>query len=51
MKTADIKRKHYDIGNINMHVVEAGPSEGTPRLFLHGFPDFCDGCKKQIAKM
>lgn len=49
MKTADIKRKHYKIGSINMHVIEAGPSEGTPLLFLHGFPDFWYGWKNQVA--
>lgn len=49
MKTADIKSQHYGLGNINLHVIEAGPAAGKPIIFLHGFPDFWYGWKDQIA--
>lgn len=40
---------HYlPINGITLHVVTAGPEDGTPILLLHGFPEFWYGWHNQI---
>jgi pimeloyl-ACP methyl ester carboxylesterase len=29
-----------DVGEVSLHVVQAGPADGPPVLLLHGFPEF-----------
>ncbi len=36
------------INGINMHIVKAGPKDGTPLLLLHGFPEFWYSWRNQI---
>lgn len=36
---------------INLHVVLAGPKDGTPVILLHGFPEFWRGWLKQIEPL
>ncbi|MFD3001666.1 alpha/beta fold hydrolase [Pontibacter toksunensis] len=45
METRD---KYYSVNGIRLHVVEAGDPEGEVLLFLHGFPEFWYGWRKQI---
>lgn len=49
MKATDITSNFYDVNDIRMHVIEAGPATGKPLIFLHGFPDFWYGWKDQIT--
>lgn len=34
------RERFVDAGGVRIHVVEQGPLEGNPVLFLHGFPEF-----------
>ncbi len=36
---------------IRLHVVTAGPEDGTPLILLHGFPEFWRGWLKQIPAL
>ena len=49
MKAPEINHNYYQVNNIRMHVIEAGPRTGKAVIFLHGFPDFWYGWKDQIA--
>lgn len=33
-----VEHRFVEVGGVRFHVAEAGPVEGTPVLFLHGFP-------------
>ena len=35
-----LESRRIDVGEISLHVVLAGPSEGPPVVLLHGFPEF-----------
>ncbi|PKL76143.1 MAG: alpha/beta hydrolase [Candidatus Melainabacteria bacterium HGW-Melainabacteria-1] len=37
------------VGEIQLNVLDSGPRDGLPLLFLHGFPDFHYGWRKQLA--
>lgn len=39
------------VGDIRLHVVEAGDPVGPPLLLLHGFPEFWWGWRKQIRAL
>src|SRR5512138_3186619 len=45
--------EHSDIktNGIRLHVVQAGPKSGVPVVFLHGFPEFWYGWRKQIPAL
>lgn len=43
-----IEKQFIDVGQVNLHVVTAGPEDGEPILLLHGFPEFWYGWSKQI---
>ncbi|MCC9167509.1 alpha/beta fold hydrolase [Pontibacter harenae] len=43
-----IVEKDCFVNNIRLHVVEAGAPAGKVLLFLHGFPEFWYGWRKQI---
>ena len=34
-----------------VHVVSAGPADGTPVVLLHGFPEFWRGWRQQIPAL
>jgi pimeloyl-ACP methyl ester carboxylesterase/uncharacterized protein (DUF952 family) len=43
---------HVEVGGgVRLHVVEAGPADGTPALLLHGFPEFWYGWRKVIPAL
>lgn len=45
--------EHSDVktNGIRLHVVQAGPKSGVPVVFLHGFPEFWYGWRKQIPAL
>ena len=40
-----------EANNIKLHVVTDGPTNGTPVILLHGFPEFHYGWRKQVAAL
>ncbi|SLN56428.1 alpha/beta fold hydrolase [Oceanibacterium hippocampi] len=36
----DISLERIDVGEVTLNVATAGPADGKPILFLHGFPEF-----------
>ena len=42
------EHKYLHVNGIQLHVVEAGPSEGKPLILLHGFPEFWYSWRNQI---
>ena len=36
----DLESQFIDVGEVNLHVVFAGPSDGEPVILIHGFPQF-----------
>ncbi len=39
------------VGDVRLHVVQAGPKDGKPVILLHGFPDFWAGWDRQIVPL
>lgn len=39
------------LGEVHLHVAEAGPRDGAPTLLLHGFPEFWWGWRQQIGPL
>jgi len=35
--------RYVDVGDVRLHVIDAGPIDGKPVLLLHGFPEFWYG--------
>jgi pimeloyl-ACP methyl ester carboxylesterase len=35
-----LERRFVDVGEVELHVVLAGPADGPPVVLLHGFPEF-----------
>jgi pimeloyl-ACP methyl ester carboxylesterase len=35
-----LERRFVDVGEVELHVVFAGPQDGAPVVLLHGFPEF-----------
>src|ERR1700745_2120653 len=52
MKVANIcsplESRIFEINGISLHVVLAGPANGKPLIFLHGFPEFWFAWRAQI---
>ncbi len=43
-----VEHRTVDCGDIRLHTALAGPENGRPLIFLHGFPEFWYGWRKQI---
>lgn len=46
--TATIAHHYITTNGVTLHVVQDGPQEGPPLIFLHGFPEFWFGWRQQI---
>lgn len=46
-----LRERFLDLAGVQLHVVEAGPSDGEPVLLLHGFPEFWWGWRSQIPAL
>ena len=44
-----LRYSRIEVGGIHLHVVEDGPADGQPILFLHGFPEFWYSWRHQLA--
>jgi pimeloyl-ACP methyl ester carboxylesterase len=47
--TLQLTEKYYQVNGIRMHTVESGPDDGPVVIFLHGFPEFWYGWRRQMA--
>ena len=47
----DLRERFIETNGIKLHVMEAGPSDGPMILFLHGFPEFWYGWRRQIPAL
>ena len=47
----ELEHFHIRTGGARLHVVSAGPTDGTPVMLLHGFPEFWYGWRHQIAAL
>lgn len=43
-----IEHHRINLGEVELHVAAAGPKDGEPLLFLHGFPEFWYAWKAQL---
>jgi pimeloyl-ACP methyl ester carboxylesterase len=43
-----MKECFYEVNGIRLHVTESGPADGPVLIFLHGYPEFWYGWRKQI---
>lgn len=43
--------RRVPVGDLSLHVVEAGPADGPPIILLHGFPEFWWGWRKLIGPL
>jgi pimeloyl-ACP methyl ester carboxylesterase len=43
--------RHVDVGEVRLHIVEAGPEDGELVVLLHGFPEFWWSWRFQIPKL
>jgi epoxide hydrolase 4 len=48
MIRAELEHITTQINGLQMHIVQAGPTDGTPLLLLHGFPEYWYGWRNQI---
>lgn len=46
-----LRQRHVTVGDIRLHVTEAGPEGGPPVVLLHGFPEFWYGWRHQIPAL
>lgn len=46
-----LEHDRVTVDDIELHVVRAGPADGTPVLLLHGFPEFWYGWRRQIGPL
>jgi pimeloyl-ACP methyl ester carboxylesterase len=43
--------RFVSVGDVRLHVVEAGPAGGPPVVLLHGFPELWYGWRRQIGPL
>jgi len=46
-----LEHDRVSVGEVTLHVVRAGPEDGTPVILLHGFPEFWYGWRHQIPAL
>jgi epoxide hydrolase 4 len=46
-----IRHRYADLGDVRLHVVEAGPADGPLVVLLHGFPEFWYSWRFQIPAL
>ena len=46
-----LEHQYITVNGVQLHVVQAGPQEGSPVILLHGFPEFWYGWRKQIPHL
>jgi pimeloyl-ACP methyl ester carboxylesterase len=51
LEEVPLEHRRLDAGDVNLHVVLAGPEDGPPVLLLHGFPEFWYGWRHQIPAL
>jgi len=47
----ELEHNTIETNGIKLHVVQAGPQSGIPVVFLHGFPEFWYGWRRQIPAL
>ena len=47
----ELESRMVDVGEISLHVVFAGPSDGEPVILIHGFPEFWYMWRHHIAAL
>lgn len=47
----NFESRRIDVGDVTLHVVLAGPSDGPPVVLLHGYPEFWYAWYKQVAAL
>lgn len=47
----NLRHRMVSLDQVNLHLVEAGPSRGQPVMLLHGFPEFWFGWRYQISAL
>ena len=47
----ELREGTADVGDVSLHYVEAGDSDGPLIVLLHGFPEFWYGWRLQIAPL
>jgi len=47
----ELESQMVDVGDINLHVVFAGPKDGEPVVLIHGFPEFWYMFRHHIAAL
>lgn len=47
----DLRHRYVDLGDVALHVAEAGPPDGRLIILLHGFPEFWYGWRGQIPAL
>ena len=51
MAAVKLTHDYVNVNRVRLHVVKAGPSDGSLVLFLHGFPEFWYGWRHQIPAL
>src|SRR5690242_11216785 len=51
IEIAGLQHLTFENGEVQLHAVAAGPSDGPVVLLLHGFPEFWFGWRKQIGAL
>ncbi len=47
----ELESRFIDVGEVQLHVVLAGPADGQPIVLLHGFPEFWYAWRKPMATL
>jgi pimeloyl-ACP methyl ester carboxylesterase len=47
----DLESRRVDLGDVTLHVVMAGPTNGKPVVLLHGFPEFWYAWYRQVGRL
>ena len=47
----ELREGYAEVGDVSLHYVEAGDSDGPLVVLLHGFPEFWYGWRQQIAPL